>query len=251
MSTTAPRPKTCDLGAPVVAGVDEAAEAFGRVGVVSIPGAMPPSEATAFAARVLAARDAWTPAFGEEQWSLGRAFYTHLEEGLDGDYFRLAAASDAEVERRAPGLQRAVLALASRALGAPVHRRPGFCGPGVHVFLDGDPVAARGGVVHFDTEGLTPAQLSARTPAATLVLMLRPADEDGGTTVWSVGYEGRDHPTPGELAAPATTLRYGCGDAALIDAYRLHQIRPFAGGPRISATAHLARRPDGAWECWF
>ncbi len=213
---------------------------------------MPGADAARFAELVLAARDAWTPAFGAEQWSLGRAFYTHLEEGLDGEYFRGAAASDAEVEARAPGLQAAVIDVAARALGERVVRRAGFCGPGVHVFLPGDPVAERGGVVHFDTEGLTPAQLAARAPAATLVLMLRPALEDGGTTVWDVDYAGRDHATHAELAAPSHTLRYDeAGDAALIDAYRLHQIRPFSGGPRVSATAHLARRPDGAWECWF
>ncbi|MCC6644332.1 MAG: hypothetical protein IT374_02025 [Polyangiaceae bacterium] len=212
---------------------------------------MLPDVARAHAARVLAARDAWTPAFDGEQWSLGRAFYTHLEEGLDGDYFRLAADSDAEVERRAPGLQEEVISLAARALGAPVHRRPGFCGPGVHVFLPGDPVSRRGGVVHFDTEGLTPAQLAARTPAATLVLMLQPADRRGGTRVWGVGYRGRDHATREELRSPSSMITYRAGDAALLDAYRLHQIQAFAGGPRVSATAHLARVASGAWECWF
>lgn len=234
-----------------VAGADRAASEFARCGVVWISGAMSADDAGWFADRVLAARDAWTPAFGGEQWSLGRAFYTHLEEGLDGDYFRFATRSDAEVEARAPGLQAAMLDASARALGAPVVRRVGFCGPGVHVFLPGGPVSERGGVVHYDTEGLTPAQLAARSPAATLVLMLRPAPEDGGTTVWDVDYRGRDHATPDELARTSTTLRYAAGDAVLLDAYRLHQIRPFSGGPRVSATAHLARRPDGAWECWF
>lgn len=247
----APETRRERSGVATVERIGDAANAYERHGAVCARMAIPPTQAREIAARVLAARDAWTPAFDGEQWSLGRAFYTHLEEGLDGEYFVDAAGSDAVVEAHAPGLQEMVRQLATLVLGAEVSPRTGFCGPGVHVFLPGDVVARDGGAIHFDTEGLTPAQLTKRTPAATLVLMLQPPGDRGGTKVWDTPYRGYDHPTDADVRQPFTTVEYGAGDLLVLDAYRLHQIQPFTGVERVSATVHLAQRPDGDWESWF
>jgi hypothetical protein len=203
---------------------------------------------------VYAARDVWTPDFGGEQFSLGRAFYTHFEEGKSGAYFADAAASDARVETHAPGLQRAMLELVARVVGAKSRPRRGWCGPGIHVFPPEGPVASRGGVRHFDTEGLAAHHLQQESPAITLVAMVQTTERetDGGLRVWDVRYDGRDHPNEEELRAPSAVIRYHTGDVVLIDSYRLHQIQPFSGSrDRISATVHAARVDADLWECWF
>lgn len=187
--------------------------------------------------------------FGGQQFTLGRAFYTHLEQQRSAAYFANARASDALVERHAPGLRAALVALASRLVGAGVSQRPGWCGPGVHVFPTGSEVARLGGTAHYDTEGLPAAHTAAHAPALSLVVMLQPAEKGGGLRLWPVR-----HGAHGERAAPLaapTVVSYAAGDAVLFESYRLHQIEPFAGAAaRISATAHLAFE-TGAWHVWF
>jgi hypothetical protein len=201
---------------------------------------------------VYRARDVWTHDFDGEQFSLGRAFYTHFEEGKSRAYFADTAASDALVEAHTPGLQAAMIELLARVVGARVVRRRGWCGPGVHVFPPGGPVAARGGIRHFDTEGLAARHSARNLPAITLVAMLQTTETDGGLRVWDVRYEGHDHPTDEEIATPSAIVAYRTGDVVLIDSYRLHQIQPFAGSrERISATVHAARTDVDVWECWF
>jgi hypothetical protein len=194
----------------------------------------------------------WTEDFDGEQYCLGRAFYTHLEEDREGDYFADPEASDAIVEKWVPGLQAAMRELVARVTAGRVVQRRGWCGPGVHVFPPGEPVSERGGVRHFDTEGLAAEHVARRRAAITIVAMFQPPLHGGGLKVWDVLYEGRDHPTEAELARPAETIAYGVGDAVAIDSYRLHQIQPFGGDrERISATVHAAELDTGLWETWF
>ncbi|HEY4120228.1 MAG TPA: hypothetical protein VGM56_20325 [Byssovorax sp.] len=205
----------------------------------------------AWARAILAARDAWTADFDGAQFSLGRAFYTHLEERRLAAYFDRAPESDALVERVAPGLQAQMLGLIARFTGARVRPRRGFCGPGVHVFPAGGEVATRGGAVHFDTEGLPREHIARRRRALSVVAMLLPAERGGGLRLWPAVYVGRDAPSAAERGPPAT-VRYRVGDAVGFDSYRLHQIRPFTGHrPRVSATVHAAEVDDGLWETWF
>jgi len=228
------------------------AELAGAAAVV-VDGHFGAEDCARWVAGTYAARDAWTHDFGGEQYALGRAFYTHYEEGRSAAYFEGTAASDARVEEAAPGLQAAMRDLAATVLGARVVPRRGWCGPGVHVFPPGGPVATRGGVVHFDTEGLAARHVERGGPAITLVAMLQPAEgDDGGLAVWAVRHRGHDHPTAEELAAPREVVSYRTGDVVLIDSYRLHQIQPFSGDrDRISATVHAAETSPGMWECWF
>jgi hypothetical protein len=218
---------------------------------VHMRGAIGLERAEKWASGVLAARSSWVTDFEGAQFSLGRAWYTHLEQDRTGEYFAGVAASDATVERACPELQSAMRALASHVVGAPVVSRAGWCGPGVHVFPAGALVATRGGDVHFDTEGLTPAHVAERAPALTLVLMLRPPTSGGGLRVWDVAYDGSDAYEDDDLERPHVTCVYGPGDLVVIDSYRLHQIQPFDGdSDRISATCHAAF-VGGAWETWF
>ena len=144
-----------------------------------------------------------------------------------------------------------MLALVTRVVGAPVVRRAGWCGPGVHVFPAGGEVAETAGVIHFDTEGLTPAHASDHAPALTLVLMLQPPPTGGGLRLWDVLYEGSDGYDDDDLARTNVTCDYGVGDLVVIDSYRLHQIQSFGGDiDRISATCHAAF-VAGQWEAWF
>lgn len=205
-----------------------------------------------WAARVLRARRAWVADFGGEQFALGRAFYTHYETGRSDVYFRDAAASDALVERHLPGMQARVKELLEKLVGGRVRQRQGFCGPGVHVFPAGGKVAREGGVIHFDVEGLTPLQLQRGHRAVTVVGMLRPAAWGGGLRLWDAMYEGTEHASDEQLAAPFRTARYRAGDLLFSDSRRLHQIRPFRGElDRISLTAHAVEVDRDVWEMWF
>jgi len=213
-------------------------------------GAIAPATCARWTSGVLAARQEWTSDFDGDQFCLGRAFYTHLETDRADLYFADAEASDARVERYAPGLQAALRALLEDAVGGRVVPRAGWCGAGIHVFPSGAPVAREGGVRHFDVEGLADEHLERRAPAVTLVAMLSPPVRGGGLRLWAVLYAGDDEPDVPPADGAIVELRPG--DAVLLDSYRLHQIQPFGGDrPRISATLHGAAIDAGLWECWF
>lgn len=233
-------------GAPPLAPLLTHQLAAGLRGVLAV------DECRAHAAAVVSRRDAWTADFGGEQYALGQAFYTHLETGRAGDYFRDAKQSDARVEAALPGMQAQARALYAALVGGKVRPRVGFCGPGVHVFPAGEKVAREAGVIHFDTEGLSPVHRERRARALTLVIMLQPPTRGGGLRVWDVRYRGRDAATPTELRRPAATALYRPGDALLLDSYRLHQIQPFTGRrDRISVTLHGVEVDTDIWETWF
>lgn len=224
---------------------------------VVLRGAMPGEEAAGLASRVLSARADWTPDFGGDQFALGRAFYTHLETGKSREYFAGARASDALLERVLPGLQARTLDLMGRLLGGEVRQRPGFCGPGVHVFPASGKVAREGGVVHFDLEGLTEYQKATGAPSVSLVWTLQPGVFGGGLRLWEVLYEGIPDSEVEPCEYRHATVRSEAGDALFFDSLRLHQIRPFRGErDRISVTAHAVEvdRVEvdrGVWEVWF
>ncbi|WP_437330081.1 hypothetical protein [Sorangium sp. So ce381] len=219
---------------------------------LEVPRVFSEAERAALVAGVRAARSEWTADFGGEQFSLGRAFYTHLETGRSRLYFADAAASDARVERHLPGLQRRMRELVAALTGGLAQSRRGFCGPGVHIFPAGEKVAREGGVVHFDTEGLSDYHLARRLRAITVVVMLELPDADGGLKLWDVLYDGRDDPGDEALSARSLVAGYSPGGALVIDSYRLHQIQPFPGDrDRISATVHAAEIDNGRWETWF
>ncbi|MFO0552055.1 MAG: hypothetical protein U0271_26955 [Polyangiaceae bacterium] len=201
---------------------------------------------------VYRARGEWVADFGGEQFTLGRAFYTHLETGRAREYFADRAASDARVERWLPGLQERARRLFAELAGGVARARLGYCGPGVHVFPAGEVVARRGGIIHYDVEGLSPHHLAERSAALSFVLMLQPATWGGGLRVWDVSYHGTEAVSDEEEAAPHALVRYGVGDALLMSSYTMHQIRPFRGDrDRISVTLHAVQVDAGVWETWF
>ncbi len=218
--------------------------------IVHRPAAVSPGECVRWLRGIYDARAHWTPNFDGVQFTLGRAWYTHLEEDRTDEYFAVAAESDALVERWTPGLQARMLALLSSLVEAPVTRRPGWCGPGVHVFPAGAWVAGNGGDIHFDTEGLEEDELAARAPAWSVVVMLQPPAHGGGLRIWEARYDGEDAVAEPEQFV-SRTIEYGVGDLVAFDSYRLHQIQPFGGAlDRISATAHVVLS-DGGWHAWF
>jgi hypothetical protein len=219
---------------------------------VRYPGVLSRDECAAYVARTMGARGAWTSNFGGAQFTLGRAWYTHLEEDREASYFAGAAASDALVRRVVPGMQERLLGIIRALVGAEVVARAGWCGPGIHIFPAGSEVAETGGVVHYDTEGLTELQRGARARALTFILMLQPAETGGGLAVWDQTYDGEDFPEDPGPAAARATIDYEVGELVVIDSYRLHQIEPFGGGQdRVSATVHAVETSIGSWEAWF
>ncbi len=208
--------------------------------------------AAEWAKAVLRAREDWTHDFDGEQFTLGRAFYTHYETDRSDEYFERAAESDAKVERWLPGMQARMRDAVSVVTGCASSARRDWCGPGVHIFPAGGEVAGRGGVVHFDTEGLSDRHARDKRPALTVILMLQEPEQGGGLKLWDVRFRGRDDPTDAELARDAVIAQYGVGGLLVIDSYRLHQIQPFTGDrDRISITVHAAEVDDGVWETWF
>jgi hypothetical protein len=201
---------------------------------------------------VLRARADWTHDFDGEQFTLGRAFYTHYEMDRSEEYFEHAAESDEKVEKALPGMQARMRDLVSVVTGCRSQERRDWCGPGVHIFPAGGEVSDRGGVVHFDTEGLSDRHAREKRPALTIVLMLQEPEVGGGLKLWDVRFRGRDDPTDAELAKDALVAQYGVGGVLVIDSYRLHQIQPFGGArDRISITVHAAEVDEGVWETWF
>jgi hypothetical protein len=226
---------------------------FVAEGVFHARGVLAPAERDRWLAGAYAARAAWTPCFEGVQFTLGRAYYTHLEEDRADEYFATARASDAIVERALPALQARVRGLLGELVGAPVTPRPGWCGPGVHIFPAGDWLSQNGGDVHFDTEGLREPERAARLPALSAILMLQPPRQGGGLRVWDALWDGRDEDDDLAAAARAESavVEYAAGDLVVIDSYRLHQIQPFSGDrDRLSVTAHLIFT-DGRWQAWF
>ncbi len=217
------------------------------------PGALTAAACARWSAGVYAARADWTPCFEGVQFTLGRAYYTHLEENRAGEYFAAARESDALVERALPALQARVRELLAELVGAPVAPRPGWCGPGVHIFPAGAWLSEHGGDVHFDTEGLREAERAARRPALSAIVMLQPPRRGGGLRVWDALWDGADDEEDVAAAARADSavVDYAAGDLVVIDSYRLHQIQPFSGDrDRLSVTAHLVLA-DGGWQAWF
>jgi len=213
---------------------------------------VPAAQASAWARAVLAAEDDWTSDFDGEQFTLGRAFYTHYETDKSDEYFESAAESDAIVERHLPGMQQRMRDVVAMLTGGVARARRDWCGPGVHVFPAGGEVAHKGGVVHFDIEGLTEKHARDKRPALTIVVMLQEPESGGGLKLWDVRFRGRDAPNDAELAAPSVVASYGVGGALAIDSYRLHQIQPFSGDRhRVSITIHAAEIDEGVWETWF
>ncbi|MBK7585975.1 MAG: hypothetical protein IPI67_38040 [Myxococcales bacterium] len=201
---------------------------------------------------VYRARESWTPAFDGEQFSLGRAWYTHLEEDLPDDYFENAAASNQLVEETLPGMQQQVVEAVAKLTGGHAQRREAWCGPGVHVFPNGEFVSRRGGVLHFDTEGLTEEHVRERKPALSLLVMLQAPQRGGGIAIWDAHYSGADEASDEDVETASTIIEYGTGELCVFDSYRLHQIQPFGGRrDRIGITAHAAEVEPDKWEVWF
>ena len=209
------------------------------------------AERAKYLAGVYAGKAEWTSNFDGIQFTLGRAWYTHLETDLTDSYFANAARSDEIVERHCPGMQAHMLDLVARALGKPVVRRKGYCGPGVHVFPANGYCAEKGGDVHFDTEGLTRTQLRNRVRAFSLILMFQPPVSGGGLSVWDFLHQGSDEVTAEMRARPYASIQYQPRDLVIIDSYSLHQIEAFGGSQdRVSATCHALDQGD-RYEVWF
>lgn len=219
---------------------------------VTLTGALTPAECRAAVEAVQRARADWVADFGGEQFTLGRAFYTHFETGGAAAYFAEAAASDARVERHLPGMQARVRTLLGQLVGGRVRARLGFAGPAVHVFPAGEKVARVGGVPHWDVEGLPPLARARGDRALTLVLVLQPPASGGGLRLWDACFDGADEPDEAALARPGHTHHYRPGEILLASSYRLHQIMPFGGDlDRISITVHAVEIDHGVWDTWF
>lgn len=211
---------------------------------VVVRGAVAEEHCHTWARAVVAARSLWTTDFGGEQFALGRAFYAHLETSRSAEYFRDAAASDALVESVVPELPATMRSFVAALTGARVVQRRGWCGAGVHVFRAGEKVARVGGVIHYDLEGLSRRHVAEHLPAMSLVLMLQPP---GALRLWDVTHPDEEAPA----SKHSEVIEYATGDLVAFDSYRLHQIQPFSGGDRISATLHGAEVSRGIWETWF
>lgn len=219
---------------------------------VTVRNAVDEATCQQWVARILEAQNEWIADFGGEQFALGRAFYTHYETGRSDVYFRDASRSNALVERVLPGMQDMIRNLLGRMVGGNARLRRGFCGPGVHIFPARENVASKGGVIHYDMEGLSPLHVQRRAPAMSLVLMLQPPTWGGGLRLWNSLWHGADEPDDEEIAGPHITHRYQVGEVLLMESHRLHQIRPFRGTlDRVSITLHAVEVDRGQWDTWF
>lgn len=217
-----------------------------------VPGVLTPDECARMTSAVYAARDDWNADFDGAQFSLGRAFYTHLESDRSDAYFAGASESDALVLRTLPGMQAFMRTLCATLTGGHAKPRRGWCGAGVHVFPAGGLVARKGGVRHFDVEGLNERQTQARRAALSIVVMLQTPERGGGLRLWDARYHGHEHATRADTQTRSELCSYETGGVLVMDSYRLHQIEAFTGArDRVSITLHAAEIDPGVWETWF
>ncbi len=216
------------------------------------PEALPGGTCRQWLRRVYDARPDWNADFGGEQFSLGRAWYTHCETGQSDAYFHRAAPSNALLDRQLPDMKPWLFGWLSGLVQGHVEQRPGWCGPGVHVFPAGEKVAREGGVVHYDVEGLPHEHLRRGKPALSLVLMLQPPESGGGLRVWDQRFTLEDGQEVAEPGCRQRLLGYEAGTLIVQDSYRLHQIQPFGGQvDRVSVTCMAAEVDPGYWQVWF
>jgi hypothetical protein len=228
-----------------------------RGGVLRLPALLASCDAESAACAVQAARTDWVESFGGDQFALGGAWYTHVEDGRARHYFRDAARFDKLVARALPALQEQVVTVLAALLGARTRRRAGWCGPAVVVFPPDGPVARAGGSIHVDCEGLEEQDLAQLPPAWSFVciLQLNPCGDarpvGGGLRVWSSRYAGKCAPEPGTTNVDSELVTLAAGDAVVFDSYRLHQIQPFSSNaPRMALTAHAKLLADGSYSVW-
>src|SRR5262249_36800918 len=129
-----------------------------------LEGVLTRRECAPYARGVYAGRAACVPNFDAVQFTRGRAFYAHLETDSEDEYFDHVGGADVSAERLVPGLTGRLMAMLRLCRGGEVGRRPGYCGPGVHIFPAGEYVSHHGGDVHWDVEGLTEEQAAAHAP---------------------------------------------------------------------------------------
>ena len=229
-----------------------------------------PRLASAWATRVIEAEPWLVDDFGGEQRSLGRALYTHLENGRAHRYFQAAGhtserfskpaganpslvrGGDDVVEAVLPGMQALTRAALARLVGGVVRQRHGFCGSGVHVFPAGEKVAMRVGVFHDDLEGLTGVHVDAGARALSFVIMLQAGARRGGLTLFAKPYRVENWQMEKEPRSQRTTTTATARDAILLSSYRRHRIHAFSElNARKSVTCHAVEVDHKMWDCWF
>lgn len=203
-------------------------------------------------------KEFWHPNYGGEQYSLGRVWYTHVDEGIKDEYVRGAEESNRIIESHFPGLYERIRTFcAIIQQGEPVALRKGWAGPGFVIFPANGRCAEIGGDIHYDWEGLTDGQLDdPKAEAYSFISMLQKPHTGGGLRIWNMFYDRvrkREElvPKASPPAAESLVIDYEIGGLLVIDSFRLHQIQPFGGEiDRICLTFHTARYQDG-WYVWF
>ena len=215
-----------------------------------VRGAVSEKQATTWAKAVLEAEEHWLREFKGQMYTLGRAWYAHVESGKAKAYKQGALASNQLVDSVVPGLSSAMRSCLTQALKRKVVQRKNWCGAGVHVFT---PKQNSAGAIHYDVEGDEEAEESADVPLASGVLMLQPPERGGELRLWGRLYDPKDGRQSLGRAPNVdyVEVKYEPGDFVVFNSYRLHQIRAHRGNKaRVSATLHAIRR-GGRWESWF
>ena len=120
------------------------------------------------------------------------------------------------------------------------------------MFPPGEKVARRGGVFHYDLEGLPPAWGRAPPRAISVVWMLQPPTRRGGLTLFNKVFRGENWPMDEDPPVARTTTRMRAGDFLVFSSYRLHRINGFSGDvARVSITCHAVEVDQGVWDAWF
>jgi len=200
----------------------------------------------------------WRSGTCEGEFTLGRSWYTSIDNREVMDYFDEAPALNQLLQTTFPGLMARILAFGKTMVGHDnVQFRPGFAGPGIVVFKAHCTTAESGGSCHIDYEGLSKHQMDARDGVEifSFMLPLSLPEKAGGLRVWPEVYERFRHNRYfEEIEEPEGEkfiIPYCVGNLFGIHSLRVHQIEPFGGEKdRVVVTFHLAQL-DGQWSIWF
>jgi hypothetical protein len=219
------------------------------------------AEISAIASQIYALKESWIPAYGGEQFSVGRIWYAHVDDDKKSQYFQAAGESVRFIEMQFPSLYAKLIGIVSQLLNTDrVRLKEGWAGPGFVILPSGGPASLSGGGAHVDWEGLTKEQLAdINLEAYSFIALMQKPVNGGGLQVWD---RHLDQTAPEswlhaqlegvDLGDVETALiDYQLGDLVAINSLSLHKICPFGGDrDRVSLTFHAARDHDG-WYLWF
>lgn len=203
-------------------------------------------------------RPYWRQGTQDGEYTLGRVWYTALDNRDVIDYFEEVSGFNALIDQSFPGLIPQILDFSRKfAANDSIKIRPGFAGPGFVIFTPRSLTAKEGGAIHIDCEGLSTRMLDVPGGAEvySLMISIQLPEEGGFLRTWPDYYQpSQKDKYLNDIDIPLGRMEivpYEVGGISVISSPRVHQIEPYSGClDRVILTFHLGKI-DNEWLVWF